>query len=140
MLQVSSGPVNFDFSEVVTTPSDKLQRVKKGDMLVAVAAGTKPWTAETPTLTLTALSLFSLLQSNTKTSSNPNPNPNRRSKFVLTLTLIAGSKPWTAEGGWNTDIKVHSAVYVPGRESLLSHRIVHCQPIALLGEHGATLP
>jgi len=45
-LTVASGPVNFDFSEVGTTPSDKLQRVKKGDMLVAVAAGSKPWTAE----------------------------------------------------------------------------------------------
>ena len=45
VMQVASGPVSFNFSEVSTTPSDTLQCFKKGRMQVAVAEGSKPWTA-----------------------------------------------------------------------------------------------
>ena len=44
-MQVASGPVSFNFSEVGTTPSDTLQLFKKGRMRVVVAEGSKPWTA-----------------------------------------------------------------------------------------------
>ena len=45
-MHTTTGAIDFSMREHGVKPSDTLQRVKHGDMLVAVSTGTLPWTEE----------------------------------------------------------------------------------------------